>query len=123
MIRFQIHLNQKVSIISFLLCILEKRLSLRTILSTKNIKSYLSNEDFITKALEHLPESQRSTEDFNKTISSPQFQDALSSLTSALNSENFNLILSSFGFDLKNLKVEYGVKGLINCMIEKYSKK
>lgn len=99
---------------------LEKQPGLRKILSSSNIKSFLSSEEFIKRALQHLPEGQNKTDsDYLKNVTSPQFHDALNSLSSALGSENFELILTSFGLKLSETKGEFGVEGLINSLINR----
>lgn len=117
MIKYQTYLKKVIINSSYFI---EKQPGLRRILSSSNIKSLLSNEEFIKRALQHLPEGQNKNEsDYLKNVASPQFHDALNSLTSALNSENFELILTSFGLKLSDTKGSFGVEGLINSLINK----
>jgi hypothetical protein len=67
-----------------------------------------------------LPEGQQTKEDFVENISSPQFQQALESLSSALNSENFPYIMQSFGLENKGL---FGVESFVKALTEKFKKK
>ncbi len=82
----------------------------------------MSSDEFISRALPFLPEGQNSKEYFLKNITSPQFIDALNSLSSALSSENFQLLITSFGLSLNDTNGAYGVEGLINCLLKKYKK-
>ncbi len=72
--------------------------------------------------MEHLPEGQKSKEYFVKNISSPQFSEALDSLSSALSSENYEVILASFGLNYDSKK-SFGVEGFISAILDKFSKK
>lgn len=92
-------------------------------MSSSVIQEFLSSDEFIEKAIPHLPEGQQSKEFFLKNVSSPQFHEALHSLTSALNSENFALILNSFGLNTNDTNNSIGVEGLINALLKKYEKK
>ena len=78
------------------------------------------SDEFIEKAMQHLPDNQKNKEFYVKNFTSPQFYDALNSLSSALNSENFGLILSSFGLSLADTGNKLGVEGLINALLKKY---
>jgi hypothetical protein len=56
-------------------------------------------------------------------LTSPQFQQALDSLTNALNSENLPFILQSFGLDSsKAFNYVNGVEVFIKSIIEKFKK-
>jgi hypothetical protein len=92
-------------------------------LNSSVIKEFLLTDEFIEKAIPHLPEGQQSKEYYMKNVASPQFHEALNSLTSALNSENFALILNSFGLNTNDTKNLIGVEGLINALLKKYAKK
>ena len=102
---------------------LEKMPGLKRLLSTKIINQYLLNDDFINEAIKHLPDGHNTKEHYLKTITSPQFPQALSSLTEALNSENYGVILASFGLDIKDaVGAKDGVEGFIRCIIKKFKK-
>lgn len=84
----------------------------------------MCSEDFIKDAIKHLPEGQQSQNYYTKNISSPQFIQAIQSFSEALNSENYDIILSSFGLNYSDAKdAKDGVEGLIKCILKKYPKK
>ncbi len=49
--------------------------------------------------LPHLPEGQQTAADLRSTLLSPQFQQALGSLSGALQTENFNTVFANFNLD------------------------
>ena len=59
----------------------------------------LEDENCIAELRELVPESLRNDSEVVATLSSPQFQQALRGLTSALNSESYNAVLANFGLD------------------------
>lgn len=68
-----------------------------------------------------LPEGQQSKEHYLDNVTSPQFRQALESLTEALNSENFFSVIQSFGLDSKIAQGSLdGVEAFIKCIIQKY---
>lgn len=79
----------------------QRPLSLQALFTTDSIISSGVLEDPAVRAqlVEHLPESQRSDEFLEESIRSPQFIQALSSLSSALQSENFDNVMASFQLD------------------------
>lgn len=81
------------------------------------------SEEFINKCLKHLPEEQQTKEYYIKNFSSPQFYDALNSFSSALNSENYKVILSSFELNDKEFDNKYGVEGFIYAITKTFKKK
>jgi hypothetical protein len=71
-----------------------------------------------------LPETQQNKEQFIENIRSPQFQQALESLSSALNSENLPYILQSFGLNSQSNRSSFnGVETFIKAIVEKFKKK
>eukprot|EP00753_Platysulcus_tardus_P004032 PLAT12516.17.p1 GENE.PLAT12516.17~~PLAT12516.17.p1 ORF type:complete len:398 (-),score=176.68 PLAT12516.17:76-1212(-) len=58
-----------------------------------------SSEDMVAALLPHLPEGQQTPSDLLQILHSPQLAQAVDQLTGALQSENFNSILSNFGLD------------------------
>lgn len=82
------------------------------------------SKEFIQEAVKHLPEGQQSEVHYIKNISSPQFIQAIQSFSEALNSENYNVILSSFGLNISDAKnAKDGVEGLILSIIKKFPPK
>jgi hypothetical protein len=88
----------------------------------------------IQELIKLLPEGQQKVEYFNENITSPQFQQALESLSNvtnflifkkALNSDNLPYILQSFGLDSqKGMTLSPdGVEAFVRCIIEKFPKK
>lgn len=70
-----------------------------------------------------LPETQQNKQALFDNLSSPQFQQALEQLSSALNSENLTAILQSFQLNLNTAqKCPNGVEAFIKCIIEKFKK-
>ncbi|CAM9883290.1 unnamed protein product [Chrysoparadoxa australica] len=70
-----------------------------------------------------LPESQQSEAELRETMRSPQLQQALASLTQALQSDNFNSIMSNFGLVASNpasqgaMASGDGVRALVEALI------
>jgi len=95
--------------------------SIRKVLSNKNMKDQLTSEEFINKILSMMPEGQQSKEHYLKTISSPQFAQAIAQFSEALNSENYEMLLSSFGLNLSDAEgARDGVEGFIKCILKKF---
>jgi hypothetical protein len=95
------------------------------ILTRENIINLLSklNENEKNELIKKLPEKQQSIQGFHDNISSPQFQQGLDALSSALNSENLQAVIQSFGLDLNEAqKYGNGVEAFIKCIIKKFSK-
>ena len=95
------------------------------ILTRENIINSLSklNENEKNELIKKLPEKQQSIQGFHDNISSPQFQQGLDALSSALNSENLQAVIQSFGLDLNEAqKYGNGVEAFIKCIIKKFSK-
>ena len=94
------------------------------ILTRENIINLLSklNENEKNELIKKLPEKQQSIQGFHDNISSPQFQQGLDALSSALNSENLQAVIQSFGLDLNEAqKYGNGVEAFIKCIIKKFS--
>lgn len=82
------------------------------------------SDDFINIAVNWLPEGQKTKEYYFKNVSSPQFHQALISFTEALNSENYQFILTSFGLNLQDaMGAKDGVEGFIKCILKKFPPK
>ena len=99
--------------------------TLGKILTRENIVNLFSklNEDEKNELIKNLPEKQQSIQGFHENISSPQFQQGLDALSSALNSENLQAVIQSFGLDLNEAqKYGNGVEAFIKCIIKKFSK-
>ena len=95
------------------------------ILTRENIINLLSklNENEKNELIKKLPEKQQSIQGFHDNISSPQFQQGLDALSSALNLENLQAVIQSFGLDLNEAqKYGNGVEAFIKCIIKKFSK-
>ena len=99
--------------------------TLGKILTRENIVNLFSklNEDEKNELIKNLPEKQQNIQGFHDNISSPQFQQGLDALSSALNSENLQAVIQSFGLDLNEAqKYGNGVEAFIKCIIKKFSK-
>ena len=99
--------------------------TLGKILTRENIVNLFSklNEDEKNELIKNLPEKQQSIQGFHENISSPQFQQGLDALSSALNSENLQAVIQSFGLDLNEAqKYSNGVEAFVKCIVKKFSK-
>jgi hypothetical protein len=94
-------------------------------LTSKVIQNYiLSNENICKELIKHLPSNQQSMEHLVINLNSPQFAQALISLSDALESENYNVLISSFGLNFTDGSgASCGVEGFIKCIIKKFQKK
>jgi hypothetical protein len=71
--------------------------------------------------LEHLPEAQKSNYHYRQIISSPQFIQAINQLSDALNSENYQMLLMSFGLNIADASgAKDGIEGFIKCILKKF---
>ena len=59
----------------------------------------LSDPNIMSELLPFLPEGQQTEEELRQTISCPQMQQSLRSLTGALLSDNYNAVLANFGLN------------------------
>mmetsp|Transcript_3941 Transcript_3941/g.11555 ORF Transcript_3941/g.11555 Transcript_3941/m.11555 type:complete len:387 (-) Transcript_3941:413-1573(-) len=59
----------------------------------------LANPEVAERLLSALPEGRQTPEELRATIRSPQFQQTLTSLSAALQTENYNSIFANFGLD------------------------
>ena len=59
----------------------------------------LANPEAAAELMETLPEGHQTEQELLETVHSPQFQQALASLSSALSTENYNSIFANFGLD------------------------
>ena len=100
--------------------------TLNKILTRVNIVNLLSklNEKEKEELIKLLPENQQNIQGLHDNISSPQFQQGLDALTSALNSENLQAIIQSFQLDLNEAqKYSNGVEAFIKCIVKQFSPK
>ena len=100
--------------------------TLNKILTRVNIVNLLSklNEKEKEELIKLLPENQQNIQGLHDNISSPQFQQGLDALTSALNSENLQAIIQSFQLDINEAqKYANGVEAFIKCIIKQFSPK
>ena len=100
--------------------------TLNKILTRVNIVNLLSklNEKEKEELIKLLPENQQNIQGLHDNISSPQFQQGLDALSSALNSENLQAVIQSFGLDLNEAqKYGNGVEAFIKCIIKQFSPK
>ena len=98
---------------------------LNKILTRNNIMKTIEgmNDNQLKEFYDLLPEGQQNKQGFIDNISSPQFLQALSSLTHVLNSENFVVVMSSFGLDFNSVQqCSNGVEAFIKCIIQKFKK-
>ena len=96
------------------------------ILTRENIINLLSklNENEKNELIKKLPEKQQSIQGFHDNISSPQFQQGLDALSSALNSENLQAVIQSFGLDLNELKnIVMVLSLLLNVLLRNFLRK
>jgi hypothetical protein len=63
------------------------------------VDELMTDSATVQSLLPHLPEGQRSASELRSTLLSPQFQQALGSLTGALQGENFNTVFANFELD------------------------
>lgn len=82
------------------------------------------NEKEKEELIKLLPENQQNIQGLHDNISSPQFQQGLDALTSALNSENLQAIIQSFQLDINEAqKYSNGVEAFIKCIVKQFSPK
>lgn len=72
---------------------------LNTIVTPASVSHLLDDPKVVEELLPLLPEGQRTEEELRLTISSPQLQQSLRSLTNALLSNNYNAVLANFGLN------------------------
>ena len=99
--------------------------TLGKILTRENILNLLPklNENEKNELIKNLPEKQQNIQGFHDNISSPQFQQGLDALSSALNSENLQAIIQSFGLDINEAqKYSNGVEAFVKCIVKKFAK-
>lgn len=82
------------------------------------------NDDEKKRLYDLLPKNQQDAEGFLENIRSAQFRQGCGSLSHALQSENLQAIISSFGLDMKVAqKYTDGVEAFVKSIIDKYSPK
>ena len=70
--------------------------SLTALVTPEAVEGVMQDEDAVESLVQHLPESQRNAAGLRATLTSPQFQQTLRTLTGALQGENFNTVFASF---------------------------
>ena len=77
--------------------------SLARILNGNALESLLqdANDDTMRTLISLLPEGRQTEEELRLTFRSPQLRQTLVQLSKALNSENINMIMASFGLDAR----------------------
>ena len=82
------------------------------------------NDDEKKRLYDLLPKNQQNAEGFLENIRSAQFRQGCGSLSHALQSENLQAIISSFGLDMK-VAQQYtdGVEAFVKCIVDKFSPK
>lgn len=94
-------------------------------MTSQVIQKYILSNDLICQELiKHLPNNQQTMEHLEINLNSPQFAQALVSLSDALESENYNVIIASFGLNISDGAGSFcGVEGFIKCILKKFQKK
>jgi len=72
---------------------------LSLLVDSGTVDELMGDDVTVQLLLPHLPEGHRSPSDLRSTLLSPQFQQALGSLTGALQTENFNTVFANFNLD------------------------
>mmetsp|Transcript_21999 Transcript_21999/g.28803 ORF Transcript_21999/g.28803 Transcript_21999/m.28803 type:complete len:386 (+) Transcript_21999:60-1217(+) len=84
----------------------------------------LQDEAVQKQLLELLPEGQQTPEELQSLIRGPQFQQALTSLSAALQGDNFNSVMSNFGIDptpgMSALARGNGIEAFLQALIAQY---
>ena len=72
---------------------------LNSVVTSEAFEEILSDPTVVQSLLQFLPEEQQNEEELRQTISCPQMQQSLRSLTGALLSDNYNAVLANFGLN------------------------
>ena len=72
---------------------------LNNVITSESFEEMLSDPNIMSELLPFLPEGQQTEEELRQTISCPQMQQSLRSLTGALLSDNYNAVLANFGLN------------------------
>ena len=72
---------------------------LNSVVSSDSFEEILSDPTVVQGLLPFLPEGQQNEEELRQTISCPQMQQSLRSLTGALLFDNYNAVLANFGLN------------------------
>ena len=72
---------------------------LNSVVTSEAFEELLSDSNIVQELLQFLPEGQQNEEELRQTISCPQMQQSLRSLTGALLSDNYNAVLANFGLN------------------------
>ncbi|KAM3132702.1 hypothetical protein pb186bvf_015247 [Paramecium bursaria] len=93
--------------------------SLVDILTPEFLKSIAQDEEYLNNILLLLPEEQRDPDQVLPNLLSPQFQQALQSLTQALQTQEYFTVISSLGFNPNSVQFQYdGVLLFLSCIID-----
>ena len=79
----------------------QRPLGLEDILTADSIldTGIMDDPEVVASLLQFLPEDQRTQEHLEETLRSPQFRQSLTTLSSALQSDNFNNVMMNFNID------------------------
>jgi 26S proteasome regulatory subunit N13 len=72
---------------------------LNSVITSESFEEMLADPNVVNELLQFLPEGQQTEEELRQTISCPQMQQSLRSLTGALLSDNYNAVLANFGLN------------------------
>uniref|UniRef100_K3XBB6 Uncharacterized protein n=1 Tax=Globisporangium ultimum (strain ATCC 200006 / CBS 805.95 / DAOM BR144) TaxID=431595 RepID=K3XBB6_GLOUD len=76
-----------------------KSIKLSKLLSAENLASLLSDENAVQTLIAHLPEGAQNAYELQATLHSPQLRQSIASLMQALQTGNYNAVLTNFGLD------------------------
>ncbi|KAF1319390.1 Proteasomal ubiquitin receptor adrm1-like protein, partial [Globisporangium splendens] len=76
-----------------------KLIKLSKLLSAENVASLLDDENAVQALIAHLPEGAQNAYELQATLHSPQLRQSISSLVQALQTGNYNAVLTNFGLD------------------------
>ena len=99
--------------------------SLQQTLSQDKLLELIKDDPEVMKTLiPHLPEGQQTNENLEANLRSSQLQQAMRTLTQAIQSDQADIILASCGLDAKFLKDSKDpMEGLMKALIDKHSSK
>ncbi|DBA03106.1 TPA: hypothetical protein N0F65_003353 [Lagenidium giganteum] len=76
-----------------------KTIKLTKLLTPDNVKDVLNDPVCVAQLVQHLPEGAQTAFELQATLSSPQLRQSIGSLVGALQSGNFNSVMTNFGLD------------------------
>ncbi|TYZ62735.1 hypothetical protein PybrP1_003925, partial [[Pythium] brassicae (nom. inval.)] len=76
-----------------------KSVKLTKLLSPENLAGLLSDEKAVEALIAHLPEGAQNAYELQATLHSPQLRQGVVSLVSALQTGNYNAVITNFGLD------------------------